>query len=50
MSVAEKREKIISAIKGARPNQNCFSQFRQTLWNQTTDVHRGSTLITRVIR
>ena len=26
---------------------NCLGQFREIPWNQTTDVHRGSTLITR---
>ena len=30
-------------------NPNCLGQFRGIPWNQTTDVHRGSTLITRVI-
>ena len=30
-------------------NRNCLGQFREIPWNQTTDVHRGSTLITRVI-
>ena len=30
-------------------NRNCLGQFRGFPWNQTTDVHRGSTLITRVI-
>ena len=30
-------------------NQNCLSQFRQIPWKQTTDVLRGSTLITQVI-
>ena len=28
---------------------DCLGQFREIPWNQTTDVHRGSTLITRVI-
>ena len=27
---------------------NCLGQFREILCNQTTDVHGGSTLITRV--
>ena len=31
------------------PNRNCLGQFREISWNQTTDVHRGSTLITRVL-
>ena len=26
---------------------NCLGQFREIPWNQATDVHRGSTLITR---
>ena len=34
-------------------NRNCLGQFREILWNQTTnqtrDVHLGSTLITLVI-
>ena len=30
--------------------RNCLGQFREIPWNQTTDVHRGSTLITRVLR
>ena len=30
-------------------NRNYFGQFREIPWNQTTDVHRGSTLITLVI-
>ena len=30
-------------------NWNCPDQFREIPWNQTMDVHRGSTLITRVI-
>ena len=30
-------------------NRNCLGQFREIPWNQSTDVHRGSTLITRVI-
>ena len=29
-------------------NRTCLSQFREIPWNQTTDVHRGSTLIKRV--
>ena len=32
-----------------RGNQNCLGRFREIPWNQTTDVHLGSTLITRVI-
>ena len=28
---------------------NCLGQFCELLWNQTMDVHRGSTLITRVL-
>ena len=32
-----------------RSNRNCLCQFREIPWNQTTDVHRGSILITRVI-
>ena len=32
-----------------RGNWNCLGQFLQILWNQTTDVHRGSSLITWVI-
>ena len=31
------------------PNRNCLGKFREIPWNQTTDVHRGSTLISRVI-
>ena len=27
-------------------NRSCLGQFREIPWNQTTDVHRGSTLIT----
>ena len=30
-------------------NRNCLDQFRENPWNQTMDVHRGSTLTTRVI-
>ena len=30
-------------------NRNCLGQFREIPRNQTTDVHQGSTLITRVI-
>ena len=30
-------------------NRNCLGQIREIPWNQTTDVHRGSTSITRVI-
>ena len=30
-------------------NRNCIGQFRDIPLNQTTDVHRQSTLITRVI-
>ena len=30
-------------------NRNCLVQFHEIPWNQTTDVHRGSTLITRAI-
>ena len=30
-------------------NRNCVGQFREIPWNQTTDVHRGSTLKTRSI-
>ena len=29
--------------------RNCLGQFCEIPWNQTTDVHRGSTLITLVI-
>ena len=31
------------------PNLNFLGKFRETPWNQTTDVHRGSTLIARLI-
>ena len=31
-------------------NRNCLSQFPEIPWNQTTDVHRGSTLIKQMIR
>ena len=30
----------------AHHNQNCLGQFHEIPWNQTTDVHRGSILIT----
>ena len=30
-------------------NQNCLGRFREVPWNQTTDVHRGSTLIVQMI-
>ena len=30
-------------------NRNYLDQFREIPWNQTTYVHRGSTLITRMI-
>ena len=30
-------------------NRNCLCQFHEIPWNQTTDVQRGFTLITRVI-
>ena len=30
-------------------NQNCLGQFREITWNQTTDVHQGSTVITWVM-
>ena len=33
----------------ALTNLNCRGQFREIPWNQTSDVHRGSTLIMRVI-
>ena len=36
-------------ISSLNINRNCLGQFREIPWNQTTDVHRGSTLITRVI-
>ena len=32
-----------------RLNRNCLVQFRENPWNQTTDLHRGSSLITRAI-
>ena len=30
-------------------NQNCLGQFSEITWNQTTDVHQGSTVITWVM-
>ena len=36
-------------LHNQRCNWNCLGQFRGFPWNQTTNVHRGSTLITRVI-
>ena len=37
------------ALPAGGCNRNCLGQFREIPWNQTTDVHWGSTLITRVI-
>ena len=42
----EARLKVLVSLPCDR---NCLGQFREILWNQTTDVHQGSTLITRVI-
>ena len=47
-------EKMTKFICGKRftyvlINWNCLVQFCEIPWKQTTDVHRGSTLITRVI-
>ena len=36
-------------LHSAYCNRNCLCQFREITWNQTTVVHRGSTLIMRVI-
>ena len=33
------------ALTKRQPNRNCLGQFHEIPWNQTTDVHRGSTLI-----
>ena len=38
---------IIAAPSPANGNRNHLGQFRETPWNQTMDVHRGSTLIMR---
>ena len=37
------------AVDTTSLNLNCLDQFCEISWNQTTDVHQGSTLITRVI-
>ena len=39
----------VPRMKRVNTNRNCLGQFHEILWNQTTDVHRGSTLIKRVI-
>ena len=50
--VQAKRFLITYSYRGERgwcTNWNCLGQFREIPWNQNTDVHRGSTLITWVI-
>ena len=40
----------IEIMKNWNVNRNCLGQFREIPWNQTTDVHRGTTLITWRLR
>ena len=40
---------LYNAISTAIANRNCLGQFHKIPWNQTTNVHRGSSLITLVI-
>ena len=37
---------FISIVSSNGYNRNCLGLFREIPWNQTTDVHRGSTFIT----
>ena len=41
-------ESAIMIRSSAWSNRNCRGQLREIPWNQTTDVHQGSSLITRM--
>ena len=43
-----RRASMHSDTLHVRHNRNCLGQFREIPWIQTTDVQRGSTLMTRV--